>query len=296
MFYQLMSYLLLVAYKPKQELKLFIMTFKQHSPYEIQTNEFELFKCFLYEQAGILLAEHKKHLVANRLARRLRHFHFSDYKEYYELVQSNPNEHRIAIDLLTTNETYFFREPKHFDFLKNQILNQWPNNKKLRCWSAAASTGEESYSLAMLLDSVLGIKPWDIFASDINHSVLKKAKAAHYLMDRIDGIPQEFLKKYCLKGTGEYQGSLLISPKIRNKVTFSPVNLTQPFPQNGKFDIIFLRNVMIYFDNKTKEKIIAKMTSQLSEGGYLFIGHTESLKAIKHNLVEVTSTIFRKNE
>ena len=269
---------------------------KQSNQFEIQANEFELFKCFLYEQAGIILAEHKKHLVANRLAKRLRHFNISRYKDYYELVQTNADEHRIAIDLLTTNETYFFREPKHFDFLKNEILKQWPSNKKLRCWSAAASTGEESYSLAMLFDSELGITPWEIFASDINHSVLKKAKAAHYLMDRIDGIPKNFLKKYCLKGTGEYQGSLLISPKIRHKVTFAPINLTHPLPQNGKFDVIFLRNVMIYFDNDTKEKIINKMTNQLNEGGYLFIGHPESLKAIKHSLIEITPTVFRREE
>jgi len=269
---------------------------KAISPFEIQANEFELFKSFIYEQAGILLAEHKKHLVANRLARRLRHFNFSRYKDYYELVQNNAGEQRIAIDLLTTNETYFFREPKHFDFLKDNILKQWPSNKKLRCWSAAASTGEESYSLAMLIDSQLGITPWEVFASDINHSVLKKAKAAHYLTDRIDGIPENFLKKYCLKGTGEYQGSLLISPKIRHRVSSAPINLTHPLPQNGKFDVIFLRNVMIYFDNETKEKIINKMTNQLSDGGYLFIGHTESLKAIEHKLVEVTPTIFRRKE
>ena len=268
----------------------------QSSPFEIATNEFELFKSFIYKQAGILLTEHKKHLVANRLAKRLRHFNFSNYKDYYKLVQTNVEEQRIAIDLLTTNETYFFREPKHFDFLRDKILKQWPSNRKFRCWSAAASTGEESYSLAMLIDSELGITPWEIFASDINHSVLKVAQTAHYLMDRIDGIPKRFLKKYCLKGTGEYQGSLLISPKIRHRVSFSPVNLTHPLPQNGKFDMIFLRNVMIYFDNQTKEKIINKMTNQLSDGGYLFIGHTESLKAIEHKLIEITPTIFRRKE
>ena len=272
------------------------MISRQYSPAEIHANEFELFRRFLYEQAGITLADHKKTLVANRLARRLRHFNLSNYKDYYEIVQTSADEHRIAIDLLTTNETYFFREPKHFDFLRDRILKQWPSNRKLRCWSAAASTGEESYSLAMLIDSELGITPWDIFASDINHSVLKRARAAHYLMDRIDGIPKHFLKKYCLKGTGEYQGSLLITPRIRKKVTFSPVNLTQPLPQNGKFDLIFLRNVMIYFDSETKEKIINKMSGQLSDGGYLFIGHTESLKAIEHKLVEVTPTIFRKKD
>ncbi|NQZ89755.1 MAG: SAM-dependent methyltransferase [Colwellia sp.] len=263
---------------------------------ELSVSEFHLFQNFIFEQAGILMAEHKRHLVANRLMKRLRLLHILHYAEYFDLVQHNPEEKQLAVDLLTTNETYFFREPKHFDFIQHKVLAHWPQNKLLRCWSAAASTGEESYSLAMLFDNILGLTPWEIFATDINHSVLETAKVGHYMMDRIEGIPANFLKKYCLKGTGKFTGSLLVDPKIRQRVNFSALNLTKQLPEMGKFDVIFLRNVMIYFDNDTKEELIQRVTGKLANNGLLFVGHTESIKSIKHGLVEVQPSIYRNEK
>jgi chemotaxis protein methyltransferase CheR len=210
------------------------------------------------------------------------------------IVSPEDGERQMTIDLLTTNETYFFREPKHFDFLKTKILPNWKTGKMLKVWSAASSTGEEAYSLAMLLDDVLGNNPWDIFGSDISSRVLKKAQQGHYLQDRIDGIPQEYLRKYCLKGVEEQDGTLLIDKKIRQKVSFSPVNLKKPLGGLGPFDIIFLRNVLIYFDQDTKQKIIKNLVKTMQPGGYLFIGHSESLKDIHNGLKAVIPTVYKK--
>lgn len=210
------------------------------------------------------------------------------------IASAHDGERQIAVDLLTTNETYFFREPKHFSFLEKEILPKWKRGKPLRLWSAASSTGEEAYSIAMLLDDMLGNKPWEIFGSDISSRVLQKARQGHYVQNRIDGIPQEFLRKYCLKGTGEHEGTLLIDKQIRQRVTFEPVNLKGPLGDVGMFDIIFLRNVLIYFDLETKRKIIKQLTEKLHPRGYLFIGHSESLKGIHDGLETVIPTVYRK--
>jgi len=180
--------------------------------FKITDSEFNSFRTFIYDQAGINLSDEKKTLVTSRLSKRLRHYSFTTFQEYFDLVIASQQngERQTAIDLLTTNETYFFREPKHFEFLEKEVLLKLTNKKNFRVWSAASSTGEEAYSIAMLLDDILGFNPWEIFASDISSRVLKKAQQGHYLQHRIDGIPKKYLKKYCLKGMGEQEGTLLI--------------------------------------------------------------------------------------
>jgi len=264
--------------------------------FKITDDEFKLFKEFIYEHAGINLSEQKKTLVTSRLSKRLRHFSLDSFKEYFDLMLASPEggERQVTIDLLTTNETYFFREPKHFAFLENEILSQWKGGKTLRVWSAASSSGEEAYSIAMLLDDVLGGKRWEIFGSDISSRVLKKAQQGHYSLQRIDGIPKEYLRKYCLKGVGEHEGTLLIEKQLRQKVSFAPVNLKRPLGNVGLFDIIFLRNVLIYFDMETKRKIVKQLVEKMQPGGYLFIGHSESLKEIHDGLETVIPTVYRK--
>ncbi len=264
--------------------------------FEITDNEFGLFRDFIYENAGIKLSDEKKTLVTSRLSKRLRHHSLDSFKEYFDLVIASPagGERQMTIDLLTTNETYFFREPKHFSYLEKEILAKWPKNKPLRLWSAASSTGEEAYSIAMLFDDMLGSQKWEIFGSDISTRVLKSARQGHYIQDRIDGIPKPFLQKYCLKGTGQHEGTLLIVKALRQKVTFSPVNLTKPLGNVGMFDIIFLRNVLIYFDIDTKRQIIKQLVEKILPGGYLFIGHSESLKDIHDGLESVIPTVYKK--
>lgn len=264
--------------------------------FKISDSEFNAIRSFIYDQAGIKLSDEKKTLVTSRLSKRLYHYSLSSFKEYYDLMisSSRDGEQQVAIDLLTTNETYFFREPKHFAYLEKKILPQWKGGRTLKVWSAASSTGEEAYSIAMLLDDMLGQKPWDIFGSDISSRVLRAARQGVYQQHRIDGIPQEFLKKYCLKGIEEQEGSLLIDRKLRQKVSFSSVNLKQPLGNIGPFDIIFLRNVLIYFDTETKKHIIKQLVEKMHPDGYLFIGHSESLTGIHDGLISVIPTVYQK--
>ncbi|MBL1275110.1 MAG: protein-glutamate O-methyltransferase CheR [Ectothiorhodospiraceae bacterium] len=264
--------------------------------FKITDSEFSLFRTFIYDHVGINLSDEKKTLVSSRLGKRLRHYSLGSFQEYFDLIvaSSHDGERQIAIDLLTTNETYFFREPKHFEFLKKEVLPKWKGVNTFKVWSAASSTGEEAYSIAMLLDDLLGHRPWEIFGSDISRRVLKTAQQGHYLQARIDGIPKAYLRKYCLKGVGEHEGTLLVNKKLRERVVFSPVNLKKLPKDLGFFDIIFLRNVLIYFDMKTKIHIIKQLMEKMHPESYLFIGHSESLKGIHDGLVTVIPTVYRK--
>ncbi|MDH3354641.1 MAG: protein-glutamate O-methyltransferase CheR [Chromatiales bacterium] len=264
--------------------------------FKITDSEFKLIRDFIYDHAGINLSDEKKTLVTSRLSKRLRHYSLNSFKEYFDLMIASPKdgEQQVAVDLLTTNETYFFREPKHFAFLEKEVLPNWKGRGPLRVWSAASSTGEEAYSIAMLLDDMLGNRPWEIFGSDISSRVLKSAQQGHYIQNRIDGIPKEYLRKYCLKGTGDHEGTLLIDSSLRKKVRFAPVNLKRPLGNVGEFDIIFLRNVLIYFDIETKRQIIRQLVEKMHPDGYLFIGHSESLKGIHDGLETVMPTVYQK--
>jgi len=263
--------------------------------YTISDSEFTLFRDFIYKQAGISLSAGKKTLVTSRLSKRLRHYSLESFQQYFDLIMSpaHPDEIQTTIDLLTTNETYFFRETKHFDFLEQSFLPKWKPGKTLRIWSAASSTGEEAYSIAMVLQDKLGTRPWEIFGSDINYQVLTTARRGHYSLARIDGIPNNYLKSYCLKGIGEQKGTLLVTKELRDKITFEPVNLTKPLRDVGLFDIIFLRNVLIYFDTETKKKIIKQLADKLAPKGYLIVGHSESLKDIHDGLETVIPTVYQ---
>lgn len=263
----------------------------------INAAEFQKFKCWLYETAGIDLKETKLKLVEGRLACRLRHYNLNSYSDYFKMItaKNEAAETQIAIDLLTTNETYFFREPKHFDFLGHNLLVAARKGQNFRLWCAASSTGEEPYSLAMTLAEGLGTTPWQIVASDINLQVLEKARSGHYAMDRADNIPKQLLCKYCLKGTGTQQGTFLIQKALRDKIQFKQINLISALPDIGKFDVIFLRNVMIYFDNETRTHVVNKMVNLLKPGGYLFVSHSESLVGINTQLKLVHPSVFVKS-
>jgi chemotaxis protein methyltransferase CheR len=265
--------------------------------FNISDREFHLFRRFIYEHAGINLSNEKKTLVESRLGKRLRYYSLDSFQEYFDLVNrsSKDGEYQVAIDLLTTNETYFFREPKHFSFLEKKILPEWKSGQSLKVWSAASSTGEEAYSIAMLLDDVLGNNPWEILGSDISHRVLKVARRGHYQQNRIDGIPREYLQKYCLRGTQEHHGTLLVDRKLRGKVNFVPLNLKNLPQELGSFDIIFLRNVLIYFDLETKKQIIKNLVTKMRPYAYLFIGHSESLKGIHDGLKSIIPTVYQKS-
>lgn len=263
----------------------------------LKPKEYESIRQFIYDAAGIDLGPAKQMLVTARLRKRLRHYNLTTYGAYYNLVHGpdHPGERQQMIDLLTTNETYFFRENDHFEFLKNKILPAHNKSQKFRLWSAASSSGEEAYSIAMLLADQLGNRtPWEIMGSDISTQILEKARAGHYSLYRTEGIPRHYLQKYCLKGTGPYDGTLLISPELRKRCFFQQINLIKSLPDVGRFDVIFLRNVLIYFDNETKESIVNRLSHVLRPGGFLMIGHSESLKGLNTNLHLVAPTTYQK--
>lgn len=263
----------------------------------ITDQEFALFQRLIYKIAGISLSDAKKVLLVGRLQKRLRHYGLDNFSRYYRLLSSgeHPDELQTMVDLLTTNETYFFREPRHFDFLRDEVLPNWRNPSPFRVWSAASSTGEEAYTLAMLLAEHLPNKPWEVFGSDISTQVLAKAQRGHYPIERNEGIPPRFLGKYCLKGVRSQAGTFLISPELRQHVSFRQINLTQPIAQDvGKFEVIFLRNVMIYFDIETKSKVVGHLLPFLRPGGHFIIGHSETLNGISTGLAQVQPTIYRK--
>ncbi|MBP9712874.1 MAG: protein-glutamate O-methyltransferase CheR [Sterolibacterium sp.] len=262
----------------------------------ISQPEFKQFQSLIYKIAGISLADSKQVLLVGRLGRRLRHYGHNSYAEYYKFVTSGREETelQLMVDLLTTNETYFFREIKHFEFLADTIVAQHPPGRSLDIWSAASSTGEEIYTIAMTLADKLGIKaPWTITGSDINKSVLAVAERGVYWLDRTRGLPPEYLRKYCLKGVRENEGSFTIMPELRHHTRFMQVNLNNSLPAIGKFHVIFLRNVMIYFDAATKKQVVERLARQLHPGGYLIIGHSESLNGITDCVKPVKPTIYR---
>jgi chemotaxis protein methyltransferase CheR len=207
-----------------------------------------------------------------------------------------PEEVQTAVDLLTTNETYFFREPKHFDLLKSLASAAHASRRSppFRVWSAASSSGEESYSMAMVLADCLGSAPWEVVGSDISTRVLRRARNAHYTMERARHIPPAYLKRFCMRGMSEQEGTLLIDRPLRSRVSFAQVNLNSELPDLGLFDVIFLRNVMIYFNGDTKREVVARVLSLLKPGGHFCIGHSESLNDISDAVVQLAPSIYRK--
>jgi chemotaxis protein methyltransferase CheR len=263
----------------------------------ISDREFTQFQRFIYEVAGITLAPGKKALVSGRLAKRLAHHKLTSYGAYFKMIASgqSPAETQTAVDLLTTNETYFFRESKHFDLLRRLATEALSQRRTFRVWSAACSTGEEPYSIAMVLDDVLGAQEWELYASDISTRVLAAARTGHYARERTSHIPPAYLKRYCLRGIAEQDGTLLVEKSLRQRVQFHQVNLNSPTPPKfGQFDVIFLRNVLIYFNPETKHQVVGRLLGALRPGGHLLIGHSESLHDMAGPLQVLAPSVYRK--
>ena len=266
-------------------------------PDHITDHEFGLFQRLIYKIAGISLSDAKKILLVGRLSRRLKQYEFATFTQYYRMLVSGeyPEEVQTMVDLLTTNETYFFREPMHFEFLRDEIIRKRNSQATFRIWSAASSSGEEIYTLAMVLAENLPNTPWEVVGSDISTRVLEKAATGHYSLARTEGIPPGYMEKYCLKGIRSNAGTFLIAPELRKKTSFQQINLMNPITANiGEFEVIFLRNVMIYFDQETKVKVVRNLLPRLKSGGHLIIGHSETLNGIADQLEAVRPTIYRK--
>jgi chemotaxis protein methyltransferase CheR len=262
---------------------------------KISGRAFQQIQGFFHRESGIHLPEHKKVLVVSRLHKRVEKLGLENFDAYCEYLASpsSQEERRNVIDLLTTNETYFFREPEHFRILADKII-PLIKNRPLRVWCAAASSGEEPYSLAMLLADKLGKTGWELIASDLSSRMLDLAKEGIYPMRRIENMPAEYLKTYCRKGTGEFDGMFMVDPQLQQQVRFLQHNLLHTAEDLGKFDIIFVRNVMIYFDNEVKKQVLWNLVDRLKPGGWLVTSHAESLLGVDLPLKQIIPSVHRR--
>lgn len=275
---------------------------------EISNREFALFRDLVYRETGIHLADHKRLLLITRLTRRLRAFSFTNFSQYYTFLTKDPRgkeELSAMINLVTTNKTSFFREPHHFDFFSKQILARVKSGhqRNLRIWSAGCSTGQEPYTIALEIKRTLGEHPGcdiKILATDIDTDVLNKGRQGIYTTQELEGIPPALLSTYFSPQRenpprGEEKRSYAARPALRNMIHFNTFNLmTKHFPFKYGFDVIFCRNVLIYFKKEDKTRIIRNFISHLRPEGYLILGHSESLLNQTDDLVLEGPTIYRK--
>jgi chemotaxis protein methyltransferase CheR len=252
----------------------------------------------MYDSIGLSFNESKKPLVSSRLAPRIQRLGITSFEEYLELISGNDDggEFQMAVDLLTTNETYFFREPAHYKLLEDELGRTRP--RTLAVWSAASSFGDEAWSTAMLLADLqqqgrIG-DGWSILGTDISDRVLRSATEAIYPEDRLRNVSPERLKRYCLRGEGPSEGLAQIHPKLQSRVRFGQLNLCRPLDDVGLFDVIFLRNVLIYFDARTKSDVVDRVLAQLRHGGLFFIGTAEGRVPCKTPLQSLAPGAFRK--
>lgn len=272
-------------------------------PKSISQKEFQNFQELIYRTSGIWLPQGKTALLVGRLSKRLRHFGLKTFSEYFRVVSNNPEEFTRMLDAISTNETRFFREPNQFDFLEQRVLPQWiaeaedsARARRVRVWSAGCSTGQEPYSLAMtLLHHLPPSAGWDIeiVATDLSTQVLQTAKSATWDFAKSSEIPEHYLKAFMLRGYGEQEGKMKAGPEIRSLINFYRLNLNEAkYPVSGKFDLIFCRNVLIYFDLETRTKVVQRLLEHLSPAGFLFVGHAESLHTMAGILRRVVPTIY----
>ncbi len=265
---------------------------------ELTAPQFTRITTMLYEHAGIRMREGKEGLVRARLAKRLRKLGMPDFDAYLSFVQAEPGKTEFAemIDALTTNKTSFLREVSHFDYLRDQMLPSLTG--PVRIWSAGCSTGEEPYTLAMLLNDAYGAETSrrvKILATDISHRVLVQAKTGRYPVDVMADVPASWMQKYWTKRQDESGRAVSeAGPSLRSVVQFAKLNLMEHWPMQGPFDAILCRNVMIYFEKATQQKLIERYWALLRPGGHLFVGHSESLTGLTHRFRYVQPAVYVK--
>jgi chemotaxis protein methyltransferase CheR len=268
---------------------------------ELKDEDFLHFKKVIFQETGIKLSEMKKALVQSRLLKRLRELRLDDYSEYSRYLNEHYKDEVInLINCITTNKTDFFREPVHFDILKSRVLPEFDSKKKdsLKVWSAGCSTGEEPYTLAItILEYYRGRSMPDvkILATDIDTQVLAKGSAGIYREESVDPMEESLLKRYFLQGKGENEGSFRANDTLKSIIYFRRLNLQQDtYPMKGRFDVIFCRNVIIYFDYDTRKELMEKFHRYLHDDGYLFLGHSETLSGLTDRFQYLGNTVYRK--
>ncbi|MFP4347343.1 MAG: CheR family methyltransferase [Desulfococcaceae bacterium] len=265
---------------------------------ELSEKQFRKIAQLVYSLCGINLKDGKQALVRARLMKRLRALKMIGFDEYMDYIESEEGQGELSfmVDVMTTNKTHFFREPEHFNYLCDHILPKL-NRRRMRFWTAACSSGEEPFSLAILLrEHIQEISCPDIriLATDISMRMLERARQAVYGEEVLRDVPPMFLQKYFTKrrqsGGRQYQ----LKEEVRRMVQLAWLNLMDPWPMKGPFDVIFCRNVMIYFDRQTQQRLINRFWALLDSGGYLFVGHSEGLSAVQHKFRYVRPAVYRK--
>jgi chemotaxis protein methyltransferase CheR len=265
----------------------------------LRPGEFEKISRLAYEHFGLDLHNGKQGLVSARLGKKLRELGLKSFQEYYDYVKADRTGAALEsmVDQLTTNHTSFFREPRHFEFLRKTIFPTLRSRSQIHIWSAACSSGEEPYSIAM---SLLEESPQEaahkvrIKATDISTRVLEKAKNGVYPAERFQGIPADIMHRYLLKGQNSAANNFRFKSEIRSMIDFGHLNLMEKLPEGYHCSVIFCRNIMIYFDKPTQQSLVQRLTEHIEDGGYLFIGHSESLNSISHGLEYVSPATYRK--
>jgi chemotaxis protein methyltransferase CheR len=270
---------------------------------DLGVEEFHLFQALVLRESGIHLGAKNRAMLVSRLWKRLRALELNSFAAYYRRVKADPQEMVLMLDCICTNETHFFREPTAFECLRSRVFPEWvadadagKRGKTLRVWSAACSTGEEAYSLAMMI--LTHFPPsagWnvEVLGTDLSTKVLARASTGIWPAEKISDVPVEYQKKFLLKGFGPEKGKIKADDELRKVVRFQRLNLTrEPYAVTGPFDLIFCRNVLIYFQWETKIKVVDRLGKYLTPNGYLFLGHAESLHGVADKLEFVAPKVF----
>ena len=272
--------------------------------WEISDQLFAQYRDLIYREAGIALTDSKKQLLISRVAGRLRELNLASFAEYYRLVEdpSAADERARLLDRICTNETHFFRDPRQFLFLNDHVFPRLEaeaertGKKRIRAWSAACSTGEEPYSLAMCMLHRFPLSAgWqvEVVATDLSNKVLAAARAALWSIEKAEDIPPHYRKEFMLRGTGSQVAKMKAGPEIRSVVSFTRMNLNDPlYSVTGLFDFIFCRNVLIYFDKESKAKVVDRLVTHLSPEGCLFLGYAETTTTITDRLMSVGPNVY----
>lgn len=263
--------------------------------------EFRVFRELIYRESGIHLPEHKRELLKARLSRRIRTLGMLRFGQYLEMIERDGQERVEMLDRLVTNETRFFREPKQFEFLETFVIPRWKAEaesrsrpKRVRVWSAGCSTGQEPYSIAMTL--LAHLEGWDleVLATDLSGRALRQAIAGMWPIEKAAEIPEQYLKSFMLRGVRSQAGCISATGAIRALIRFQRLNLHEELPELGTFDLIFCRNVLIYFDVASRTQAVTRILSRLSSSGYLFLGHSESLLSSGLRLRPMAPSVYSR--